>query len=201
MRKKTKGKTFIGGLTEYFFDGLIVIVPPAITIFIVMWIWDLTEGTVGKEINEYLNADLPGIGLIMILFSILAIGFFTANNLAKKIIALGEILVDKIPVVKFIYSSVKQFSRAILTSNSAFKHVVLVPYHQSWALGFLMTNVPHQVREKLGLDYVSVFVPWSLNMTSGTNLFVRRQDIIVVNMKAEDALQFMLTAGTISRKK
>ena len=201
MRKKTKGKTFIGGLTEYFFDGLIVIVPPAITIFIVMWIWDLTEGTVGKEINEYLNADLPGIGLIMILFSILAIGFFTANNLATKIIALGEILVDKIPVVKFIYSSVKQFSRAILTSNSAFKHVVLVPYHQSWALGFLMTNVPHQVREKLGLDYVSVFVPWSLNMTSGTNLFVRRQDIIVVNMKAEDALQFMLTAGTISRKK
>ena len=201
MSKKNKRKTFIGGLTEYFFDGLIVIVPPAITIFIVMWILDLTEGNIGKEINEYLGTNLPGIGLIMILFSILAIGFLTANNLAKKIIALGEILVDKIPVVKFIYSSVKQFSRAILTSNSAFKHVVLVPYHQSWALGFLMTNVPHQVREKLGLDYVSVFVPWSLNMTSGTNLFVRRQDIIVVNMKAEDALQFMLTAGTISRKK
>ena len=200
MSKKTKSKTLIGGLSEYFFDGLIVIVPPVITIFIVMWIWDLTEGNIGKEINEYLGTNLPGIGLIMILFSILAIGFLTANNLAKKIIALGEILVDKIPVVKFIYSSVKQFSRAILTSNSAFKHVVLVPYHQSWALGFLMTNVPHQVREKLGVDYVSVFVPWSLNMTSGTNLFVRRQDIIFVNMKSEDALQFMLTAGTISKK-
>lgn len=201
MSKKNKSKTFIGGLTEYFFDGLIVIVPPAITIFVVMWIWDLTEGNIGKGINEYLGTNLPGIGLIMILFSILAVGFFTANNLAKKIIALGEILVDKIPVVKFIYSSVKQFSQAVLTSNSAFKHVVLVPYHQSWALGFLMTNVPHQVREKLGVDYVCVFVPWSLNMTSGTNLFVRRQDIIFVNMKSEDALQFMLTAGTISRKK
>ena len=201
MSKKTKGKTFIGGLTEYFFDGLIVIVPPVITVFIVMWILDLTEGNIGKEINEYLGTNLPGIGLIMILFSILAIGFLTANNLAKKIIALGEILVDKIPVVKFIYSSVKQFSQAVLTSNSAFKHVVLVPYHQSWALGFLMTNVPHPVREKLGVDYVCVFVPWSLNMTSGTNLFVRRQDIIFVNMKPEDALQFMLTAGTISRKK
>ena len=200
MSKKTKNKTLIGGLSEYFFDGLIVIVPPVITVFIVMWIWDLTEGNIGKEINEYLGTNLPGIGLIMILFSILAIGFLTANNLAKEIIALGEILVDKIPVVKFIYSSVKQFSRAILTSNSAFKHVVLVPYHQSWALGFLMTNVPPQVREKLGVDYVSVFVPWSLNMTSGTNLFVRRQDIIFVNMKSEDALQFILTAGTISKK-
>ena len=200
MSKKTKNKTLIGGLSEYFFDGLIVIVPPVITVFIVMWILDLTEGNIGKEINEYLGTNLPGIGLIMILFSILAVGFFTANNLAKKIIALGEILVDKIPVVKFIYSSVKQFSRAILTSNSAFKHVVLVPYHQSWTLGFLMTNVPPQIREKLGVDYVSVFVPWSLNMTSGTNLFVRRQDIIFVNMKSEDALQFMLTAGTISKK-
>ena len=201
MSKKSKPKTLIAGLTEYFFDGLIVIVPPAITIFIVMWIWDLTESNIGKVINEYLGVNLPGIGLAAILFSILVIGFFTANNLAKKIIALGEILVDKIPVVKFIYSSVKQFSQAVLTSNSAFKHVVLVPYHQSWSLGFLMTNVPHPVREKLGVDYVCVFVPWSLNMTSGTNLFVRRQDIIFVNMKPEDALQFMLTAGTISKKK
>ncbi len=200
MSKKIKKKTLIAGLTEYFFDGLIVIVPPAITIFVVMWIWNLTEGKIGKTINEYLNTDLPGIGLITIAFSILLVGFITANNLAKRIIALAELLLDKIPVVKFIYSSVKQFAQAVLTSNSAFKHVVLVPYHQSWALGFLMTNVPNPVREKLGVDYVCVFVPWSLNMTSGTNLFVRRQDIIFVNMKAEDALQFMLTAGTISKK-
>ena len=199
MNKKNKAKTFFSKLSEYFFDGLIVVVPPAITFFIVMWIWDLTESEVGKYINEYLHTNLPGVGLATILFSILAIGFFTANNLAKKIISLGEILVDKIPVVKFIYSSVKQFSQAVLTSNSAFKHVVLVPYHQSWALGFLMTNVPQPVREKLGFDYVCVFVPWSLNMTSGTNLFVRRQDIIFVNMEPEDALQFMLTAGTISK--
>jgi uncharacterized membrane protein len=62
-----------------------------------------------------------------------------------------------------------------------------------------MTNVPNPIREKLGVDYVCVFVPWSLNMTSGTNLFVRRQEIIFVNMTPEDALQFMLTAGTISK--
>ena len=201
MSKKSKNKTLISRISEYFLDGLIVIVPPAITIFIVVWIWNLTEGQLGKIINEHLNTNLPGIGLLTIAVSVLLIGFITANNLAKKIIELGEILVDKIPVIKFIYSSVKQFAQAVLTSNSAFKHVVLVPYHQSWALGFLMTNVPNPVREKLGVDYVCVFVPWSLNMTSGTNLFVRRQDIIFVNMKAEDALQFMLTAGTISRAK
>jgi uncharacterized membrane protein len=198
LSKKDENKTFIASLSEYFFDGLIVIVPPAITIFIVMWLWDLTESTLGSNINEYLGTNLPGIGLMAILFSILAIGFFTANNLAKKFIALGEILVDKIPVIKFIYSSAKQFSQAVLTSNTTFKHVVLVQYHQSWTLGFLMPNIPSPVREKLGVDYVCVFIPWSLNMTAGTNLFVRRQDIISVNMTSEDALQFILTAGTIS---
>lgn len=201
MELKGKEKhTFTKKISECFLNGLIVIVPPAITIFIVAWILDLTEGKLGKIIAEKLNMDFPGIGLVTIALSVLIVGFITANNLAKLIIEFLELLLDKIPVVKFIYSSVKQFSQAVLTSNSAFKHVVLVPYHQSWALGFLMTNVPPQVREKLGVDYVCVFVPWSLNMTSGTNLFVRRQEIIFVNMKAEDALQFMLTAGTISKK-
>ena len=201
MKLKSKEKhTFTKKISECFLNGLIVIVPPAITIFIVLWIFDLTEGKLGRIIAEKLNIDFPGIGLVTIALSVLIVGFITANNLAKLIIEFLEMLLDKIPVVKFIYSSVKQFSQAVLTSNSAFKHVVLVPYHQSWALGFLMTNVPPQVREKLGVDYVCVFVPWSLNMTSGTNLFVRRQEIIFVNMKAEDALQFMLTAGTISKK-
>lgn len=201
MSKKNKKRTLVTRISEYFLDGLIVIVPPAITIFIVAWILDLTEGKLGRFIAAELNLDFPGIGIVTIAVSVLAVGFLTANNLAKRVIEIAEWLLDKIPVVKFIYSSVKQFSQAVLTSNSAFKHVVLVPYHQSWALGFLMTNVPSQVRDKLGVDYVCVFVPWSLNMTSGTNLFVRRQDIIFVNMKAEDALQFMLTAGTIAKAK
>ena len=200
MELKDKEKSLAKRISECFLNGLIVIVPPAITIFIVLWILDLTEGRLGRIIAEQINIDFPGVGIVTIALSVLLTGWITANNLAKLIIEFLELLLDKIPVVKFIYSSVKQFSQAVLTSNSAFKHVVLVPYHQSWALGFLMTNVPHQVREKLGVDYVCVFVPWSLNMTSGTNLFVRRQEIIFVNMKAEDALQFMLTAGTISKK-
>ena len=200
MELKDKEKKWTTRISEYFLDGLIVIVPPAITVFIVMWILDLTEGQLGKIISEELGVSFPGIGIVTIAVSVFIVGFITCNNLAKLIIEFLELLLDKIPVVKFIYGSVKQFSQAVLASNSAFKHVVLVPYHQSWALGFLMTNVPAPVREKLGVDYVCVFVPWSLNMTSGTNLFVRRQEIIFVNMNPEDALQFMLTAGTISKK-
>ena len=78
-----------------------------------------------------------------------------------------------------------------------FDHVVLVPFHQSRALGFVMAEVPAVLREKLGDDYVCVFVPWSLNMTSGTNLFVKKSDVIYLDISNESALQYMLTAGAV----
>ncbi len=188
-------KTFASRISEQFFNGLIVVVPPAITAFVVIWILSITEGKFGKFLEQYLQCKFPGIGLISIILFIWLVGLITGNNFAKRIIKFFEWILDKIPVVKFIYSSVKQFSHAVLNSESSFQHVVLVPYHQDWTLGFLMTNVPSAVREKIGVDYVCVFIPWSLNMTSGTNLFVKRRDVIVLNMKPEDALQFILTAG------
>ena len=159
MSKKT---TLASKISEDFLDGLIVLVPPVITVFVVVEILELTETHLGK----YIPIDFPGIGLITIIFTTWFVGFITGNRLAQKIISMGEWFLNKIPVVKFIYSSVKQFSQAVFDSDSAFQNVVLVPYHQSLALGFLMNNIPAAVTEKLGEDYVCVFVPWSLNMTS-----------------------------------
>jgi len=193
---ENKKKSLASKISEDFLDGLIVLMPPVITVFVVMWILNLTESTVGK----YIPINFPGIGLITIIFTIWLVGFLTGNRLAQKIISIGEWFLNKIPVVKFIYSSVKQFSQAVFDSDSSFQNVVLVPYHQSLALGFLMDNIPAPVKEKLGEDYVCVFVPWSLNMTSGTNLFVKKSDIIQVEMKSEAALQYMLTAGTVTKK-
>ena len=182
-------------IAEQFLNGLIVLIPPAITAFVVMWLLDLTEGT----IVQYLPVKFPGAGLVSILLFIWLVGIISGHNFPKKIIHLCEFILSKIPVVKFIYSSVKQFSKAIFETNSSFQKVVLVPYHESLALGFMMNNVPDAVREKIGDEYVCVFIPWSLNMTSGKNLFVKKSNVILVDMKPEDALQFLLTAGTISK--
>ena len=182
-----KKRTLSDILSEQFLNGLIVLIPPTITILAVFWILSLTEGT----IVQYLPIKFPGVGLVTILLFIWIVGFISGHNFPKKIIHMC--------VVKFIYSSVKQFSKAIFETNSSFQKVVLVPYHESLALGFLMNNVPDAVLEKIGDEYVCVFVPWSLNMTSGKNLFVKKSNIIHVDMKPEDALQFLLTAGTISK--
>lgn len=196
MNTDNKPKTLAGRISECFINGLIITVPPAITAFVVISILNFTEGTLGA----LLPINFPGVGLITIVAVIWIVGFVGGYKISKRIILFFEYLLDKIPVVKFIYSSVKQFSKAVLESNSAFQKVVLVPYHQSLALGFLMPNIPKAITEKIGKDYVCVFVPWSLNMTSGTNLFVKKTDVIYVKMTSEEALQFMLTAGTISKK-
>ena len=196
IMSEKKKNTLSDKIAEQFLNGLIVLVPPVITAFAVFWILNLTEG----EFAKYLPIKFPGAGLISILFLIWIVGIIGGHALTKKIIHVGELILGKIPVVKFIYSSVKQFSTAVFESDSSFQKVVLVPYHESLALGFLMDNVPAAIQEKIGDEYICVFDPWSLNMTSGKNLFIKKSNLIFVDMKSEDALKFLFTAGTVSEK-
>ena len=152
-----------------------------------------TEGVLGKHLPFY----FPGLGIITVVLGIYFVGWISSYWIMRRMIHYGEVLLGKIPVVKFIYNSVKHLSTAVFESNNMFDHVVLVPFHQSKALGFIMADVPPVLKEKLGDDYVCVFVPWSLNMTSGTNLFVRKQDVIYLDISSESALQYMLTAGAV----
>ena len=200
MINETKEKSLAGKISEQFMNGLIILAPPAITAFVVMWILNLTENKIGVEIEKYFNVHFPGIGLISIVLSIWIVGLVFGHTFPQKVIKVVEYFLDKIPVVKFIYSSVKQFSRAIFESNSSFQKVVLVPYQGNLVMGFLMRNVPEPVHRKLGDEYVCVYVPLSLNMTAGMNLFVKRSDLVLLDMEMEDGLQFILTAGTGSKK-
>ncbi len=187
-------KTFTEKLSSAFFRGLLVVVPPAITIFVLVWLFNLTEGMITNVLPNH----IPGMGLVIVMTGILIIGVLSGNFLSKKIIELFDALIDKIPVVKFIYGSVKQVTKALFESDSAFKNVVLVPYQGAYVLAFMLLTVPEPVREKLGDDYVCVYMPWSMNMTAGINLFVKKSDVIYLNMAPPDAFQFILTAGTIS---
>lgn len=194
MDEDKKPKSFTEQVSSSFFRGLLIVVPPAITVFVVMWLFNLTENSIGK----ILPVKIPGIGLLIVLVAIWIVGVLSGNFLSKAVIEFFDSLIGKIPVVKFIYGSVKQVTKALFESDSAFKNVVLVPYQHGYVLGFLLLNIPEPVREKLIDDYVCVYVPWSMNMTAGMNLFVKKSEVIPVDMLPPDAFQFILTAGTIS---
>lgn len=180
-------------ISRRFVNGLILLVPIVITLLVVSEVLHFTEGVLGKHLPFY----FPGLGIITVVLGIYFVGWISSYWIMRRMIHYGEVLLGKIPVVKFIYNSVKHLSTAVFESNNMFDHVVLVPFHQSKALGFIMADVPPVLKEKLGDDYVCVFVPWSLNMTSGTNLFVRKQDVIYLDISSESALQYMLTAGAV----
>ena len=178
-----------------FINGLVLIVPLANTIFVIAEILSLTEGALGKHLPLY----FPGLGILTILLLIYLVGWFSSNWFMKKLIVWGELIVNKIPVVKFIYNSVKHLSTAVFESNNMFNQVGLVPYSHEGvrAMGFVMADVPEALRERLGEEYLCVFIPWSLNMTSGTNLFVAKKDVIYLDISSESALQYILTAGAV----
>ncbi len=184
-------------ISRRFINGLIILVPLAITVFVVLETLNFTEGVLGKHLPFY----FPGMGIVTLLLVIYLTGWASGYWAARRLIYIGETLLGKIPVVKFIYNSVKHLSTAVFESNNMFDHVVLVPFHQSQALGFIMADVPQTLKDKLGDDYVCVFVPWSLNMTSGTNLFVKKSDVTYLDISSESALQYMLTAGAVMPKR
>lgn len=154
-------------ISRRFINGLILLVPLAITFFVVGETLHFTEGVLGKHLPFY----FPGMGIITLLAVIYLTGWASSYWATRRLIHLGELLLGKIPFIKFIYNSVKHLSTAVFESNSMFDHVVLVPFHQSKALGFIMAEVPQMFKEKLGDDYVCVF--------------------------SESALQYMLTAGAV----
>ena len=194
MAEDKKPKSFKEQVSSSFLKGLLIVVPPAITILVVKWLFEFTEDSIGK----FLPAQIPGAGLLIVLASIWIIGVLSGNFLSEKILGFFDWLISKIPIVKFIYSSVKQVSKALFESDSAFKRVVLVPYQKSYVLAFQLLMLPEPIKEKLGEDYVCVYMPWSMNMTAGMNFFVKKSDVIYIDMLPQDALQFILTAGTIS---
>lgn len=190
-------ESFSKRISRRFINGLIILVPLAITVFVVLETLNFTEGVLGKHLPFY----FPGMGIVTLLLVIYLTGWASTYWAARRLIYIGETLLGKIPVVKFIYNSVKHLSTAVFESNNMFDHVVLVPFHQSQALGFIMADVPQTLKDKLGDDYVCVFVPWSLNMTSGTNLFVKKSDVTYLDISSESALQYMLTAGAVMPKR
>lgn len=182
-------------ISKRFINGLIVIVPIAITAYVIMQMFSLAESVLGR----YLPIQFPGVGLLAVFLLILLVGWLSSYWILKRMLHFGERLLGRIPVVKFIYNSVKQVSTAMFESQQLFKQAVLVPYpHQGVkALGFLMPALSLPLSSQLEGEYRCVFIPMSLNMTAGVNIIVPKRDIINLEVTSESALQYILTAGAI----
>lgn len=187
-------------VSKYFLNGVIVLIPIAITALVVSQVFVFTEWVVGRFLPPPLR--FPGMALLVMLVAIALIGLLSTHWALKWLLKWAEKMLNQIPGVKFIYNSVKHFSSAMLDSKSLLKNPVLVPFpHQGVkALGFVTSEVSASIAEKLPGKHVCVFVPMSLNMTAGFNIFVPVEDVVPLDVTSESALQYVLTAGSIMPK-
>ncbi len=197
-------------LRNYFLTGFVIAAPLAITAYLTWNFIGWVDGWVKPYIPEiynpetYLPFSIPGFGLLIAIFVITLIGFLTANLIGRTVVGFGENLLARMPLVRSLYSALKQIFATVFRENSdSFKQVVLVEYprRELWALAFVATDTLGEVQKRLDEPAgktVSVFLPTTPNPTSGFLLFVPMKDITVLDMSVEEAAKLVISAGLVA---
>jgi uncharacterized membrane protein len=195
-------------IRTYFLTGLIVAGPVAITIWLVWsfvtWVDDLVRPfiPITYRPETYLPVKVPGFGLIIAFLALTVLGFLTANLVGRTFVEIGEMILERVPIVRPIYRGLKQvFETLFSKSGSSFRTVGLVefPAPGMWSLVFLSTPPGADLSAQLPSDaeYVSAFMPCTPNPTTGFFFYVLRRDVIELTISVEDAAKLLMSAGMI----
>jgi uncharacterized membrane protein len=191
-------------LRNYFLTGLVLVGPLYITInltwWFINWVDDLMRPfiPIGLRTETYLPFRVPGVGLIVALTSLTLLGFLTANLVGRTLVEFGENLLNRMPIVRPIYKTMKQiFETLFSNSGSSFRKVALVEFPSGmWSLVFLSQPPSGDIASCLpGTDFVSAFMPCTPNPTTGFFFYVPRRDIIELEITVESAMTLLMSAG------
>lgn len=193
-------------MKKYLITGLLVLVPLVITIWVLKSLIGIMDQSLLLLPQQWhprilLGSDIPGFGVILTFTIVFVTGAIATNFFGMQIILLWERLLNRLPVVKSIYSSVKQVSDTLFSdSGNAFRKAVLVrfPHQGAWTIAFL-TGVPSgDVANHLHGEHVSVFVPTTPNPTGGYFLMMPKADIIELEMSVDEALKYIISMGVVA---
>ena len=202
-------------LRKWLFSGLLVLVPLIVT----LWVLDWVVGTLDQTLNilptswrpdAWLGVHVPGLGVLFALVIVLSIGALASNIIGNKLVHWWHALLHRIPVVRSIYSGVKQISDTLFSEKgNAFRKAVLVqwPHAGMWTIGF-QTGAPNgevlaHLQSQPGRtgdhdEFLSVFVPTTPNPTGGYFVMVRRSDCLELQMSVDEALTYIVSMGVIA---
>jgi uncharacterized membrane protein len=192
-------------MRRYLIAGLLVWVPIGITVLVVRMLINLMDRLVLLLPPEWrpdalVGFHVPGIGLILAVITLFVTGLLVANLLGRRLVALYEYVLDKIPLVRSVYSASKSFSEVLFSeTNEAFKKVILIEYPRKglYSLAFMTATQLEEVQARTDHEVVCVFLPTTPNPTSGYILMVPREDAIELDMDVEDALKMIVSLGVV----
>ena len=185
--------------------GLLVWLPLGITIFIIKILLDLLGQTYllipeGLRPENLFGVTIPGFEIIMAIIILFSTGLVAANYLGKTLVETWEKFLDKIPLVRSIYSPLKKFAELVLSDQTqSFSKVLLIQYPRKglYSLCFQTSKDVGEIKEKSGEDVVCVFIPTTPNPTSGYIILIPKDEVIELDMSVEDALKMIISLGVV----
>jgi uncharacterized membrane protein len=195
-------------LRAYLIAGLLVTGPISLTFYLAWLFVSWVDGWVAKLLPSEFNpanwfpVPVPGIGLILVVAGLILIGALTAGYLGRLLLRISERILNRMPVIRGLYSATKQIFETVLAKQSnTFREVVLVefPRKDMWTIGFITGRTEGEIRDMSDeADMLNVFVPTTPNPTSGYLVFVPRRDVVPLSMTVEDAIKFVISGGIVA---
>ena len=200
MSTKKPKKSIFARIRNNFIAGVVVLIPIGITLYLTLAIVKVSSKILPKEINpnNYLPYNIPGIEIIIALILITLIGWLSLSFIGKKLLNIFDNILNKIPILRTIYSAFTQMLETFTKSKASKKNVVLVEYPRkgTWAVGFATNKNTGEIKNKIGQEVVNVFVPTTPNPTSGFLLMFPKEDVIYLDITFEQASKFIVSAGS-----
>lgn len=197
-------------MRNYFITGLLITLPIAFTIFILNFLFRLLDDSLSPTFTKLLimagapikeGYRIPGLGVFMTLVVIFLIGVITTNVMGAKLLQLGEKILERIPVVRNVYTGAKQVVTTIATTDTgAFNEVVVVEFPRKgiWSMGFITSQTRGEVQDITEEEVVNVFVPTTPNPTSGFLIFVPKCDTTSLSMTVEEGIKMVISCGIVT---
>ena len=202
MAKNKPKKSLLSALRNNFIAGVVVLIPIGITLYLTIFIINISSKLIPKEINpnHYLPYNIPGLEILIAVFLITIIGWISLSFIGKRLFNFFEAILNKIPIIRTIYSAVEQLIETFTSSKSDKKTVVLVEYPRKgvYAVGFATKENTGEIKKKAGKELLNVFVPTTPNPTSGFLLMFPKEEVIFLYLTFEEASKFIVSAGSFN---
>ena len=195
-------------IRSYLLAGLVVWLPVIVTFVVLRFIVDLLDKSIGLLPHAYqpeqlFGLHLPGYGVLLSLILLFVTGVVATNFLGQRLMRWSEAVLDRIPLVRSIYSATKQVMETVFSSNSqAFRKVLLIEYPRKglWTIAFQTGVASDMVQEHTGEAMLSIFIPTTPNPTSGFLMMVPKSDAKELSMSIDDALKLVISLGVMQAK-
>ena len=191
-------------MKKYIIAGLLIWVPLGVTVMVVKLLVGMMDQILVLLPLEYqpdtlMGFHLPGMGVVLAVIIVLGTGVIVANLFGRKLVSLWEAILARIPLVRTIYTSVKQILETVFSSTQSFRKVLLVEYPRKglWTLAFQSSTTQGEAQAKTRMEIVNVFIPTTPNPTSGFFIMVPKKDVVELDMSVDEGLKMIISAGVM----